>query len=239
MVQIFSLVFITFISFSVQANENFQLGLFNDDIVGVDIVEVDQSYPDPFINNVIREMESDTNLSFGNKTELDQVIKVADKIVAFGKKIYKIIDAGRPVTEISMSEQIKVLPKEVGVEGSFYEMSGWEAPRSKSFEVRFKNLLGSHPVIFGFTLVFQYGGQYQGVGSYLTGVTIVPTLVQVDWGYRLDASYSLFSIANEGSQDNPVAQAIIKLNYHVGTILRDHSSELSFYLNGDGVLKGL
>jgi len=51
-------------------------------------------------------------------------------------------------------------------------------------------------VDFTFRVVFLYGGNYQGKGKYLTGITVIPSNVDVMWGYKFDCKVSIPDTVN-------------------------------------------
>ena len=67
-------------------------------------------------------------------------------------------------------------------------------------------------------LIYTYGGSYDGKGAYITGAEVVPTDVNVAWGYNLGASMKVKSIFNQGSRENPVAAAILEARVVVGVV---------------------
>ena len=164
---------------------------------------------------------------------LGQIIMVVDKLIALGKKVWQIIEAGKPVVQTDFTT-IHVLPKGDDPEVAFYKMEGWEAPQVKSYTIRAKNKFKSDVVTFQFHLLYQAGGKLDGKGHYLTGVNITPYNVEVAWGYSLDAKSSLIAISNRGTADNPVAGATLTMVYKIKTMLKEATSSATFHVTGRG-----
>lgn len=162
------------------------------------------------------------------------VIMMTRELIALGKEIYKIIEAGKPVVTIN-TEPVEILPRdEDGNTISAMELSGWKAPIVKKYRVATKNYLGMSPASFDFMLIFSYGGNDRGKGAYITGAQIKPTGVNVKWGYSLNADFKVQTIMNEGAWDNPVAGAVLSIDYKISTVLQDQQNSKTFYINGKG-----
>jgi hypothetical protein len=162
------------------------------------------------------------------------VIMMTRELIALGKEIYKIVEAGKPVVEIN-TEPIEILPRdEDGKTITAMELSGWKAPFVKKYRVATKNYLGMTPASFDFMLVFSYGGNNRGNGAYITGAQIKPTSVNVKWGYSLSAEFKVQTIMNEGAWDDPVAGAVLSIDYKIGTVLQEQQNSKTFYINGKG-----
>lgn len=179
---------------------------------------------------------SDIEVPEKSEKSLGQVIMVVDKLIGLGKKIWPIIEAGKPVVNTTFTPAISVLPR---VEGephdvAFYNMANWEAPRQKSYQVDFKNGWGMNVISFTYNVSYQYGGSYQGKGRYLTGVDVSASNISVSWGFNFNATSNLVSIANRGAQDDPVASATVKIQYEASSVLRNIQSAQSFHVTGAG-----
>jgi|GEM_PF-687861 hypothetical protein len=178
------------------------------------------------------------DLEVPEKTEksLGQVIMIVDKLLGLGKKIWPIIEAGKPVLNTTFVPAISVLPK---VENephdvAFYNMANWQAPRQRSYQVDFKNGWGIKVISFTYNVSYQYGGSYQGSGLYLTGVDVSASNISVSWGFNFNATSNLVSIANRGTEDDPIASATVKIQYEASSVLRNIQSAQSFHVTGAG-----
>lgn len=189
-------------------------------------VEVNEIDPSNFVVN---------NNQPNNKAfDLGKVIMTIDKLVALGKKLYAIVEAGKPVVDVNMNNKASVLPNVDKPNTAMYNMSNWKAPKTRVYKVEFKNLFGMSVVSFNYAVTFEYGGKYQGKGAYIHAARIAADQVDVAWGFNFKATTEAVSIVNRGSQDDPVAALTFKLNYTAKSVLKEIQSEESFYVTGDG-----
>jgi len=174
------------------------------------------------------------------KNPIDEIAAQIDGIIAIGKKIWTIIDAGRPViTTTGMIPSISVLP-EIDAPSkvpALHQMANWSAPKTKSFRVAYKNNFGSEVVGFTYTVFFQHNGSYKGRGKYITSLKIQVSEITSSWGFNFDAASELISVANVGSDAEPVASAILQISYKVRGLLNESRSAQSFYVDGNGTIQ--
>lgn len=173
--------------------------------------------------------------------DFGSIIMAIDSLIAIGKKVWPIIEAGKPVlTTGGMLTSLSVLPdNNVGPRVTLVEMSNWSMPEVASYKVVYKNKLGASVVSFVFNVYFQYNGNHKGKGKYLTSITTEASHVSAAWGFDLDAKSELTSIANVGTLANPVASAIVKVGLVVKGKINSVQNSYSFYLDGKGNFKGL
>jgi hypothetical protein len=172
---------------------------------------------------------------------INEVAMYVDGIIAIGKKIWPIIEAGKPVINTDgMKPSLSVLPRfnETATHAELYDMANWSAPKAVSYRVSFKNFYRMEVIGFTYTVYFQYNGSYQGKGKYITSLVVQPSEVYAQWGFNFDASSELMSVANVGSQENPVASAIIKISYK-GRSINEQRNSVSFYVDGSGNMKSI
>ncbi|AUN99220.1 hypothetical protein DOM21_04870 [Bacteriovorax stolpii] len=171
---------------------------------------------------------------------IDEVAMYLDGLIAIGKKIWPIIEAGRPViTTNGLIPSLSVLPH---IEGSaakteLYQMANWSAPKAVSYRVSYKNLYGSEVIGFTYTVFFQYNGSYKGNGKYITSLKVQASQVYAAWGFNFDANSELVNVANVGSEENPVASAIIQISYKAKGLLNEMRNSESFYVDGAGTMQ--
>ncbi len=162
------------------------------------------------------------------------ILMMTKQLIALGKEIYKIVEAGKPVTTVT-SQPIEILPKDD--KGGYIpamQLHDWKAPVVKKYSVKTKNYLGISPISFDFMLIFSYGGQDNGKGKYITGAEVRPTNIDIKWGYNFDAEFKVQNIMNQGSSDSPVASAVLMLEYKISTVLQTHIGNKTFFVNGLG-----
>ncbi len=168
---------------------------------------------------------------------IGEVIMIADKLLALGQKIWKIVEAGRPVSNANFTKPVSIIPNMSDVNGTFTSMTNWKMPMVKSFRVAYKNGFGSEVVSFVYTVVFQYGGKFEGKGSYITGLFVTASNVSVSWGFNFNASSEIMSITNQGSADEPIASAVVNIKYKVSSVLKSIDESDIFFVNGQGMLQ--
>lgn len=173
---------------------------------------------------------------------VDEIAMYLDGLIAIGKKIWPIIEAGRPVINTNgLGNAISVLPQ---IEGEvsrspLHQMANWSAPKAVSFRVSYKNAYGGEVVGFTYTMYFQHDGTYKGKGKYITSLKVQASEVYARWGFNFDAVSELVSVANVGSEENPVASAIIQISYKTRGLLNEMRNAHSIYVDGTGVAKTL
>ena len=173
---------------------------------------------------------------------IDEVAMYIDGLIALGKKIWPIIEAGRPViTTTGILPAISVLPHLEGVDPKteFYEMANWAAPKAQSYRVSYKNGFGKEVIGFNYTVFFQYGGDLNGVGKYITNLKVQASQIYAAWGFNFDASSELIGLANVGSKDQPVASAILSISYKAKGLINEVRNAQTFYVDGNGDMKVL
>ncbi len=165
------------------------------------------------------------------------VIALLDQIVNLVDKVFTIIAKNQPVVNINVN-YANAVP--YGIE-HWTQLQGWKAPVTKRYGFYCKNLYGIKVVDVEYQVHYTYGGNYNGIGKYLTGVTVEPIKVNTAWGYNVDMTAEVpdLTIANVGTSENPIAAMQVQLRYKIHTILKDDQSKEIFYVRGDGQFKRL
>ncbi|KAL9650423.1 hypothetical protein ABK040_004648 [Willaertia magna] len=158
-------------------------------------------------------------------------------IINLASKAWEFIKENKPVLDYKKFYG-NALPK--GIESTF-DLHSWANPKSVGYQTVYKNGFGMEVVKFTYHLVFQYNGTYgdNNVGRYLDAIHFTPTTIDVMWGYTFNAEVTLPSIVNAGSSKNPVAQAMIELDYQISTPLKTSKNSDSFTVRGDGYVAKL
>jgi hypothetical protein len=201
--------------------------------------EVDQSHVITSVSVNRIEVEPLIDLTIPTNP-VDEVAMYVDGLIAIGKKIWTIVDAGRPIINTTgFSPSISVLPALEGTDAKtpFYELANWSAPRAVSFRVSYKNGFDNEVVGFNYTVFFQYGGDYNGKGKYIANLKVQASQIYAAWGFNFDASSELTGLANVGSRENPIASAIIEVSYKVKGLVNEVRNWQTFYVTGDGEIK--
>jgi hypothetical protein len=202
---------------------------FKEEYYVVSEVNVEEIDTDP---KIYQEMEN--QLRDRNDKGLGAVIMSIDKLIALGKKIWAIIEAGRPVYTNNYMNAISVLPKTGDPDFAFSQMENWSSPKTKTYRVTYKNGFGMNVIQFDYTTMFQYAGTFEGKGAYLTGVTVKASNVSVSWGFNFDAKSKLVTIANRGSANSPLAGATLQIDYTASSVIRTISTSEAFHITGKG-----
>lgn len=168
-----------------------------------------------------------------------EVIAIADKIIALGEKIYKLVDKGRPNSEFNYAP-ISVIPS--NDKGSpadvLMDMSQGSMPTMEDFKIVAKNRFDKVITEFEFTLMFFHSLKYNGKGNFITAAQIIPKSVNVSWGFDFNATMRLNGIVNHGTSMNPMAGAILVLEYELKNALSYKKQSAIFHIMGNGRITG-
>lgn len=149
-------------------------------------------------------------------------------------KIWDIIKDGKPVVNVQY-KNANALPNIAN--RKWEALTGWKNERSMTFGVSTENLYGIKTVDLEYKVKLLYGGGVKGKGQYIASARVVPTKVDVKWGYNLDVSVEVPSILNLASIDDPLAAINMDVTYKISTILRSYSESNSYELRGNGMMK--
>jgi len=165
------------------------------------------------------------------------VVALLDQIVNLVDKVFTIIAKGQPVVDINVN-YANAVPYGIS---HWTQLQGWKAPAIKRYAINYKNLYGMKVVKIEFQVHYTYGGNYNGKGKYLTGVTVEPTKVDTMWGWNVDmvAEVPDSTITNVGTSEDPIAAMQVQLRYKVHSIMSDVQQKAIFYVRGDGGFKHL
>jgi hypothetical protein len=162
-----------------------------------------------------------------------KVISMAKDLVALGEDVYKLVIKGKPSNTTNYAP-ISVIPKENGQPVDIMSTEFWNLPETRTFEVVYENLYGIDVVTFRYSVIFAYGGSYEGKGAYLTAVQIVPEYVRTLFGFDFTATMKLGGIQNNGSRQDPVAGATLLLESTVSSVMTANTSVHAFFVTGKG-----
>jgi len=176
--------------------------------------------------------------TFGQQIgEASQVVGLIDQIVNLVDKIFTLIAKNQPVVDINVN-YANAVPYGIS---HWTQLQGWKTPAVKRYQLTYKNPYGAKVVDIVYQLHYTYGGNYKGVGKFLTGVTVEPIKVSTAWGYNVDMTAEVpdSTIVNVGTSENPVAGMQVQLKYKIHTIVSDVQEKVMFYVQGDGLVKNL
>lgn len=155
---------------------------------------------------------------------------IIDQIINLGQTIWNIIAKGKPVANITQNVADAV-PKGVT---SWEQLAGWSNPVTKLYHTTIDTGAGEKTGDFYFRLLFTPGGNYNGAGKYLTGVTIMPADLTVTYDHTLTMTTTVVDIMNQGTAEQPIAGMTLQLKWSMDTLFTHNEQALSFHVRGDG-----
>jgi hypothetical protein len=165
-----------------------------------------------------------------------KIISTSRDLVALGEDIYKLVQKGKP-SNVTSYTPISVIPRVNGVAVDLLDTESWKEPVKKTYEAVYENLYGADVVSFRYSVVYSYGGSYDGKGAYLTSVQIIPEYVKTLYGFDFTATMKLGGIQNQGTKAYPVAAATIHMEYTISSVLSAEHKVDSFFVTGSGGFK--
>lgn len=165
-----------------------------------------------------------------------RVINIARDLVALGEEVYSLVTKGRP-TVTTKYAPISVVPKLKGEPVDILDTEDWKMPKKKSFQVSYYNTYKMKVVDFRFSVMWAYGGKYDGKGAYITSAQITPDFVKVLFGFDFTATMKLGGLQNSGKREDPVAVATLLLEHTVSNIFQARSVVTTFVIDGKGQFK--
>lgn len=183
----------------------------------------------PFAN------EEGGGISFNPIDTLNTVDVVVDKVINIGKKIWEIVQAGKPVLNIR-TDVATALPQ-----GSrcWLDLQTWKMPESKLYSVSFKNGFGMEVVKMNYRVLWLPGGSVDGVGQFIGYAAVIPSDVSVAWGFSLNAQASVPTVFNMGTRAEPVAGMQMSMIYRVESPIQTTEQSQAYFVNGKGDFKQL
>lgn len=167
-----------------------------------------------------------------------KIISTARDLVALGEDVYNLVIKGKPSNKTDYAP-ISVVPKINGQPADILDTEGWKMPTKRTYEITYENLYGMEVVKFRYSIIFSYGGSYNGTGAYLTAAQIIPESVNTLFGYDFTATMKLGGLQNHGTKASPVAGAILLMEYTVSTIIKANLEVASYHITGRGGFKSL
>jgi len=163
---------------------------------------------------------------------LDGILVTIDNIINIAEKIWKIVEANKPVVNIE-SKYATAYPEGITAAA---QLNSWSKPKVFSYAFYAENVYGSVMINVKYKAAFAYNGNYKGKGKYLTAVAVIPTVVEVGWGYKfyMSAAVPDSTVTNVGTQADPVAAMQLKLNWKIATVLKESDGTSVYYVQGDG-----
>jgi hypothetical protein len=151
------------------------------------------------------------------------------QIVNIGKNGWNVIIGSKGVSDAS-TDFANGLPK--GTLSSM-ELSGASSPQHLTLRYYAKNGLGTTIIDVRYSLVFQYGADYEGTGKYLTTVSVVPVSVNVGFGFNVDFKIDFVQVTNRGTAENPVAGMYMQGSFITSSNFQTEHNTIIFEISGD------
>lgn len=152
-----------------------------------------------------------------------------------GKLFWELIKAGAPIANVSTTS-VSVVPV---TQQDWAKMSNWRGPAMKSFVLEVVNILGEKVASYTYTLSALYGGKYQGQGSYLANLTVIPSKIDVHFMWSLESQVEVSAPVNVGTQAKPIPAVILTLPWRIKSLLSLKQGRDTFRISGDGVITRL
>lgn len=164
--------------------------------------------------------------------DLASIVVSIEKIVNIASKVWEIVQANKPVVNID-TKYATAYPYGVT---SATQLASWSRPKTYVYGFYAENLYGSVMIDCKYKFSYTYNGAYKGKGKFLTGVAIIPEVAKVGWGYSFDMSAAVpdSTIANVGTDADPVAAMQMKLTWKMSTVLKVVTGTSVYYVEGSG-----
>ncbi len=154
---------------------------------------------------------------------------IIDSLINLGKKVWALIESNKPVVNVNYM-YANALPR--GVRSS-EDLDNFSDLQHASYRLHGENLYGITVYDLTYTLVHRYGGSYEGRGKYLENVAVVPSNLDVLWGYTVDYKVEKVSVVNTGTRENPVGSILLGTNFKVSTIIKSSETHSVYDFRGD------
>jgi len=200
-------------------------------INSVEVMELPDPEADAFMGRFAWVDDCTSEGWYDPKASMDDL----NTIVAFGEKIWTIVEAGRPKVHIK-TPVVHALPPSTKC---WMNLENWQAPKSALWQIVYKNLYGIEVVKFKYRVLFNYGGGRNGLGKYVANATVIPAEVNVAWGFSFDAQVQVGRVLNVGTTKSPTAGLQMGVNWTVKTVLKETIRTDNVFLQGDGLMKKL
>lgn len=152
-----------------------------------------------------------------------------DEIMNIGQKVWQFLVDNKPVVKANVITA-NALPRGVRC---WDDLENWSRPRSEVYKATYYNGFGMEVVNLEFRLVYTHGGQVNGLGRYLTNVTMQYRKLDVMWGFNVNADVEIPLVVNVAEKGNPVAGMQIALHWTIRG-LNHLERTASFFVYGDG-----
>lgn len=212
---------------SLPSNDHYTIEFLNHQtIVSVDVSDVTAEYE--VLESQAVEPESFNNQQISE--EFSQFDLILDQIINIGKKIWNIVEKGKPVSSFTSSTATALPANSTAWE----QLQSWKMPKTKVIRVSYKNVYGSEVVKFTYRIVLLYGGNVKGKGQYIGYATIEPVEMTTSFMYTFNAGVQINAVFNMGTKANPIGGILLGVNWTVETALKKITETHTYTLDGTG-----
>lgn len=166
---------------------------------------------------------------------IDMIDMIVDKIINIGSKIWKIVEAGKPVVNVK-TNVATAMPQGARC---WTDLQSWQMPESRVYEVAFKNGFNANVVKMKYRVLWLPGGQAKGVGAYIGYATMTPVDLEVSWLFKLNAEVTIPTVFNMGTADSPIGGMQMNMAYQVESPIKTIQQGQAFFIDGRGQFKML
>lgn len=152
-----------------------------------------------------------------------------EQIVNIGRQIWAVIEANKPVVDIKY-DYANALP--LGLTSSS-RLTNFSDMQHTSYRMSGKNGWGVTVYDLTFTVVHQYGGQFEGKGRFLESVSIIPSHLDVMWGYTVNFDVGSIRTTNAGTAADPIGSIIMGMKFKVSTVIQSSETNILCHFRGD------
>lgn len=114
------------------------------------------------------------------------------------------------------------------------KLSGWKTADAYIYHISYKNMFGVRIADYRFRVMYNYDGQKDGKGRYLSNVSVSPGNIDLGWGYGLESQASVQEVFNAGTDQDPIAALNIMVFWKVRSLLRELGDSLVLTIKGTG-----
>lgn len=167
--------------------------------------------------------------------QLNQVEVIVDKVINIGTKIWNVLEKGKPVANYRQQKATAV-PQNIK---AWQQLEGWSNPKSKYYEISYKNLYGVEVAKLVYKIIYLTGGSYKGQGKYIGYVSVEPQEFKTAYLYTFNVQAQVESVYNKNTSQNPIAGMILNINWTISTILKKETQSYSYHIDGLGNFQAL
>jgi hypothetical protein len=153
--------------------------------------------------------------------------------ILLGEQLWQIVMDNKPVANVA-TNRVSVLPV---AQQDWAQMENWQPPMLHAYKLSALNWFGKIAAAQTYTVSYNYGGQWNGVGHYLANATIIPTEIIVGWGYTLNTTVEVGTVINMATKADPIPGVDLQLRWIVESKIKHQEGRESFFVQGDGQSK--